>query len=63
MHLSGKFQGKPHGLTAHVQPNNAGIIWCFKAWYHHLYISQVIDRYDQGITPSDVYKINQLEAM
>ena len=50
-------------LTAHVQPNNTGIIWCFKAQYNCLYISWAIDCYDQGITPLDVYKINQLEAM
>ena len=50
-------------LTAHVQPNDAGIIRCFKAHYCRFYFSRAIDHYDQGITPSDVYKINQLEAM
>jgi hypothetical protein len=50
-------------LTAHVQPNDAGIIRCFKAHYRHLYISCAIDHYNEGITPSDIYKINQLEAM
>ena len=50
-------------LTAHVQPNDAGIIWCFKAHYCHHFCSRAIDCYKQGITPSDVYVINQLEAM
>ena len=30
-------------LTAHVQPNNAGHIWCFKAHYHQFYFSCAID--------------------
>jgi hypothetical protein len=50
-------------LTAHVQPNDAGIIQCFKAHYHRHFYSRAIDRYEQGITPLDVYVINQLEAM
>ncbi len=50
-------------LTAHVQPNDAGIIQCFKAHYRRHFYSRAIDRYEQGITPSDVYVINQLEAM
>ena len=44
-------------------PNDAGIIRCFKAHYHQFHFSCAIDHYDQGITPSNVYKINQLEAM
>ena len=50
-------------LIAHVQPNDAGIIWCFKAHYRCHFCSRAIDRYEQGITPSDVYVINQLEAI
>lgn len=50
-------------LTAHVQPNDTGIIQCFKAHYRHHYYSRAIDCYEQGITPADLYKINQLEAM
>ena len=50
-------------LTAHVQPNDAGIIRCFKAHYHHHFYSCSIDCYKQGITPSDIYAINQPEAM
>ena len=50
-------------LTAHVQPNDQGIIRCFKAHYHARFIQQAIDRYDEGITPTDIYKINQLQAM
>ena len=44
-------------------PNDAGIIRCFKAHYCQFHFSCAIDHYDQGITPSNVYKINQLEAM
>ncbi|THU88175.1 DDE-domain-containing protein [Dendrothele bispora CBS 962.96] len=50
-------------LTSHVQPNDAGIIRCFKAHYRRAYISRSIDRYEAGITPSEIYDINQLEAM
>ncbi|EIW82986.1 DDE-domain-containing protein [Coniophora puteana RWD-64-598 SS2] len=50
-------------LTSHVQPNNQGIIRCFKAHYRAAYIERAIARYDQGITPSSIYDINQLQAM
>ena len=50
-------------LTAHIQPNDQGIIWCFKAHYRARFIQQAIDRYDEGITPSKIYEINQLQAM
>lgn len=50
-------------LTAHVQPNDQGIIRCFKAHYRSKYIQRSVDRYEEGITPSDIYSINQLEAM
>ena len=50
-------------LTSHVQPLDQGIIKCFKAHYHTRYIQQAIDHYDTGITPLEIYNINQLEAM
>ncbi|KAK2459337.1 hypothetical protein APHAL10511_008651 [Amanita phalloides] len=40
-----------------------GIIKSFKAHYCAKYIQHAIDRYDCGITPSQIYDINQLEAM
>ena len=53
---------KPN-LTAHVQPLDQGIIRCFKAYYRAKYIKYAIDRYDAGITASEIYDINQLQAM
>jgi hypothetical protein len=50
-------------LTAHVQPMDQGIIRCFKAHYHSKYIQCTINCYDAGTTPSEVYNINQLQAM
>ncbi len=50
-------------LTAHVQPNDQGIIRCFKAHYRRRFIHRAIDRYDEGISPSEIYEINQLQAM
>ena len=50
-------------LTAHVQPNDQGIIQCFKAHYRARFIQRAVDRYDEGITPSEIYDINQLQAM
>ena len=50
-------------LTAHIQPNDQGIIKSFKSHYRTKYIHRSIDRYKAGITPSMVYDINQLEAM
>ncbi|KAI9057990.1 DDE-domain-containing protein [Trametes sanguinea] len=50
-------------LTAHVQPNDQGIIRCFKAHYRAKFIERAIDRYDSGVTPAQIYDINQLEAM
>jgi hypothetical protein len=49
--------------TAHVQPMDQGIICCFKAHYRSRYIQCAIHRYDEGITPSEIYDINQLQAM
>jgi hypothetical protein len=50
-------------LTAHVQPMDQGIIRCFKAHYCARYIQHAIDHYDTGVTPSEIYDINQLQAM
>jgi hypothetical protein len=50
-------------LTAHVQPMDQGIIRCFKAHYRAKYIRRAIDRYDSGVTPSEIYDIDQLQAM
>ena len=50
-------------LTAHIQPQDQGIIRCFKAHYHARFIRRAIDRYDEGITPAEIYDINQLQAM
>lgn len=50
-------------LTSHVQPNDQGIIRCFKAHYRARFVERAITRYDSNITPADIYKINQLEAM
>jgi len=50
-------------LTAHVQPKDQGIIWCFKAHYHARFIQRATDHYDGGITPAQIYNINQLQAM
>ena len=55
---------KPN-LTAHVQPNDSGIIRCFKAHFHGKFISRAIDQYDNDsdIPTALIYEINQLEAM
>jgi hypothetical protein len=50
-------------LTSHVQPNDQGIIRCFKAHYRAQFIQRAVDRYDKGITPAEIYNINQLQAM
>ena len=50
-------------LTAHIQPKDQGIIRCFKAHYRARYIQRAIHRYNEGITPSDIYDIDQLQAM
>jgi DDE superfamily endonuclease len=53
---------KPN-LTAHVQPKDQGIINCFKTHYRAKFIQRAIDRYDEGISPTLIYEINQLQAM
>jgi hypothetical protein len=50
-------------LTTHIQPNDQGIIRCFKAHYHARFIQRAVDCYDEDIPPSQIYKINQLQAM
>ncbi|KAF9220445.1 hypothetical protein BS17DRAFT_787439 [Gyrodon lividus] len=49
--------------SLHVQPNNQGIIHCFKAKYRARFINRAIHLYKAGITPSQIYDIDQLEAM
>ena len=50
-------------LTTHIQPKDQGIIHCFKAHYCARFIQQAVDCYDGGITPTEIYDINQLQAM
>ena len=50
-------------LTAHVQPANGGIIRAFKAHYCHLFIQCALDCYNQGVASTNIYTINQLQAM
>ena len=50
-------------LTAHVQPKDQGIIRCFKAHYRARFIQRAVDCYDEGISPAQIYDINQLQAM
>lgn len=50
-------------LTSHVQPNDAGIIRCFKAHYRSKFVSRAIDRYNSDVPPGLIYSIDQLEAM
>lgn len=50
-------------LTSHVQPNDQGIIRCFKAHYRAKFIERAINRYDSNVTPTDIYDIDQLQAM
>jgi hypothetical protein len=48
-------------MTSFVQPLNAGIIRCFKAYSHRLFCQQAIAMDDVG--ESDIYKIDLLEVM
>ena len=50
-------------LTAHIQPMDQGIIQCFKAHYRTKYIRRAVDHYEAGVTPSQIYELDQLEAM
>ena len=49
------------GLTLHIQHLDAGIIWCFKAHYHHEFCLHAIQQDDTE--EEDIYKINLLEAV
>ena len=48
-------------LTSHLQPADGGIIRCFKAHYRRLFCMRAVDR--EALGHSDIYEINQLEAM
>ena len=50
-------------LTSHAQPNDQGIICCFKAHYHAKSIEHAVDHYECGTSPSQIYDIDQLNAM
>lgn len=50
-------------LTAHIQPNDQGIIRSFKAYYHAEFIQHAVTHYESGTSPAQIYDINQLEAM
>src|SRR5260221_6547677 len=53
---------KPN-LTAHIQPLDQGIIRYFKAHYCAKYVQRAIGHYDGGTTPTNIYDINQLQAI
>jgi len=53
---------KPN-LTAHVQPMDQGIIKSFKAHYRAKFVQRAVNYYEEGVTPSQIYNINQLDAM
>ncbi|KAL4261233.1 hypothetical protein AB1N83_011041 [Pleurotus pulmonarius] len=50
-------------LTAHVQPDDQGIIRCFKSHYRAQFTQRAIDRYNAQILPANIYVIDQLEGM
>ena len=50
-------------LTSHAQPNDQGIIRCFKAHYCAKSIEHAVDCYECGTSPSQIYDIDQLDAM
>ena len=50
-------------LTSHAQPNDQGIICCFKAHCCAKSIECAVDRYECGTSPSQIYDIDQLDAM
>ena len=50
-------------LTAHIQPMDQGIIRAFKAHYRKAFITQAMHNYDDSVSPADIYKLNQLQAM
>ncbi|KAG7447253.1 uncharacterized protein BT62DRAFT_919186 [Guyanagaster necrorhizus] len=50
-------------LTAHVQLDDTDIIQYFKAYYQCYFMQCAIDCYDTGVSPAQIYDINQLKAM
>jgi hypothetical protein len=48
-------------ITSHIQPDDTGIIRCFKAHYRQMFAERTIDLDDAG--ERDIWKINLLEAM
>lgn len=42
---------------------DAGVICCFKAHFRRFTTQRALDRYDEGITPGQIYDIDQLQAM
>jgi hypothetical protein len=48
-------------ITSHIQPLNAGIIRCFKAYYQWLFCKRAMDKDDLG--KENIHKINLLKAM
>jgi hypothetical protein len=50
-------------LTVHIQPMDAGIIRYFKAHFCRLSMQRALDRYNEGVTPVNIYNIEQLQVM
>ena len=50
-------------LTSHVQPNDQGIISCFKSHYRSRFIQRAMYRYNTGTTPALIYEVDQLKAI
>ncbi|PCH35330.1 hypothetical protein WOLCODRAFT_156023 [Wolfiporia cocos MD-104 SS10] len=48
-------------MTPFVQLPDAGVIWCFKADYHHAFCQRAIKQDEAG--EDEIHKINQLEIM
>ena len=48
-------------MTSFVQPLDAGIIRCFKAYYRRAFCIQAVEKDEAG--EEDIYKINLLEAL
>lgn len=48
-------------MTSFVQPLDAGIIRCFKAYYRRAFCMRAIEQDEAGV--DDIYKINLLEVM
>lgn len=50
-------------FTSHIQPLDQGIIRCFKAHYRSRFVQRAVNRSHEGISPADIYQIDQLQAM